>query len=84
MVIHRHVEQMYIFRRPMSAFRVVRCSSVHCFQTRITVELFRGARTTIVLQGYPPSRRPICLPRSKSVSYWDFTFFRRGAILRPH
>ncbi|GFX20158.1 uncharacterized protein TNCV_1437181 [Trichonephila clavipes] len=30
-----------IFRRPLPVFRVVRCSSVHCFQIRITVELFR-------------------------------------------
>ncbi|GFS89315.1 uncharacterized protein TNCV_3399891 [Trichonephila clavipes] len=28
------------FRRPLPVFLVVRCSSVHCFQTRITVELF--------------------------------------------
>ncbi|GFX44915.1 uncharacterized protein TNCV_3429641 [Trichonephila clavipes] len=28
------------FRHPLPVFRVVRCSSVHCFQTRITVELF--------------------------------------------
>ncbi|GFW99978.1 uncharacterized protein TNCV_3079751 [Trichonephila clavipes] len=27
-----------IFRRPPPVFRVVRSSSVHCFQTRITVE----------------------------------------------
>ncbi|GFT36324.1 uncharacterized protein TNCV_3464761 [Trichonephila clavipes] len=29
------------FRRPLPVFRVVRCLSVHCFQTRIIVELFR-------------------------------------------
>ncbi|PRD31576.1 UNVERIFIED_CONTAM: hypothetical protein NCL1_23143 [Trichonephila clavipes] len=29
------------FRRPLPVFRVVRCSSVHCFQARITVKLFR-------------------------------------------
>ncbi|GFV53202.1 uncharacterized protein TNCV_1065611, partial [Trichonephila clavipes] len=28
------------FRRPLPVFRVVRCSSVHCFQTRIAMELF--------------------------------------------
>ncbi|GFV41125.1 uncharacterized protein TNCV_2667161 [Trichonephila clavipes] len=28
-----------IFRRPLQVFRVVRCSSVHCFETRISVEL---------------------------------------------
>ncbi|GFU33789.1 uncharacterized protein TNCV_2828121 [Trichonephila clavipes] len=32
------------FRRPMPVFRVVQCSSVHCFQTRITVELFYCTR----------------------------------------
>ncbi|PRD31560.1 UNVERIFIED_CONTAM: hypothetical protein NCL1_23207 [Trichonephila clavipes] len=35
------------FRRPLPIFRVVRCSSVHCFQTRITVELFRCTRAHI-------------------------------------
>ncbi|GFY14141.1 uncharacterized protein TNCV_3613301 [Trichonephila clavipes] len=29
------------FRHPLPVSRVVRCSSVHCFQIRITVELFR-------------------------------------------
>ncbi|GFV90009.1 uncharacterized protein TNCV_4643491 [Trichonephila clavipes] len=29
------------FRRPLLIFRAVRCSSVHCLQTRITVELVR-------------------------------------------
>ena len=37
------------FRRPLSVFRVVRYSSVHCFQTRIKVELFRCTRAAIVL-----------------------------------
>ncbi|GFV00151.1 transposable element Tc3 transposase [Trichonephila clavipes] len=32
------------FRRPLPVFQ---CSSVHCFQTRITVELFRCTRTLI-------------------------------------
>ncbi|GFX46096.1 uncharacterized protein TNCV_2094141 [Trichonephila clavipes] len=36
-----------IFRRPLPVFRVVRCSSVHCFQTRITVELFPCTRAPI-------------------------------------
>ncbi|GFT82812.1 uncharacterized protein TNCV_4433851 [Trichonephila clavipes] len=27
------------FRRPLSVFRIVPCSSVHCIQSRITVEL---------------------------------------------
>ncbi|GFU64099.1 uncharacterized protein TNCV_4392731 [Trichonephila clavipes] len=36
------------FRYPLQIFRVVRCSSVHCFQTRITVELFRCTRAPIV------------------------------------
>ncbi|GFV41954.1 uncharacterized protein TNCV_3229061 [Trichonephila clavipes] len=29
------------FLHPLPVFRVVLCSSIHCFQTRITVELFR-------------------------------------------
>ncbi|GFX08058.1 uncharacterized protein TNCV_1237371 [Trichonephila clavipes] len=36
-----------IFRRPLPVFRVVRCSLVHCFQTRITVELFHYTRAPI-------------------------------------
>ena len=35
------------FCRPLSVFRAVRCSSVHCFQTRITVELFRCQRIAV-------------------------------------
>ncbi|GFV80285.1 uncharacterized protein TNCV_4956881 [Trichonephila clavipes] len=35
------------FHRPLSVFRVVRCSSVHCFQTHISVELFRCPRALI-------------------------------------
>ncbi|GFV33954.1 uncharacterized protein TNCV_2613521 [Trichonephila clavipes] len=35
------------FHRPLPIFRVVRCSSVHCFQTRITVNLFRCSRAPI-------------------------------------
>ncbi|GFS56461.1 uncharacterized protein TNCV_4302801 [Trichonephila clavipes] len=35
------------FRRPLPVFRVIRCSSVHCSQTRITVELFRRTRAPI-------------------------------------
>ncbi|GFX27958.1 uncharacterized protein TNCV_773431 [Trichonephila clavipes] len=35
------------FRHPLPGFRVVRCSSVHCFQTRITVELFHYTRAPI-------------------------------------
>ncbi|GFU73641.1 uncharacterized protein TNCV_3969561 [Trichonephila clavipes] len=35
------------FRRPLPVFRVVRCSSVHCFQTRITLKLFRCTRAPI-------------------------------------
>ncbi|GFU04809.1 uncharacterized protein TNCV_2275181 [Trichonephila clavipes] len=34
-------------RRPLPVFRVVRCSSVHCFQTHITVDLFRCTRAPI-------------------------------------
>ncbi|GFX27509.1 uncharacterized protein TNCV_4995641 [Trichonephila clavipes] len=35
------------FRRPLPVFRVVQCSSVHCFQTRITLELCRCTRAPI-------------------------------------
>ncbi|GFU59732.1 uncharacterized protein TNCV_3186881 [Trichonephila clavipes] len=35
------------FRHPLPVFLVVRCSSAYCFQTRITVELFRCARAPI-------------------------------------
>ncbi|GFV80192.1 retrovirus-related Pol polyprotein from transposon TNT 1-94 [Trichonephila clavipes] len=35
------------FRRPLPVFPVVQCSSVHCFQTRITVELFRCTQATV-------------------------------------
>ncbi|GFX31484.1 uncharacterized protein TNCV_433251 [Trichonephila clavipes] len=35
------------FRRQLPVFRVVRCSSVHCFQTRIIVELFCCTRAPI-------------------------------------
>ncbi|GFU89929.1 uncharacterized protein TNCV_164141 [Trichonephila clavipes] len=35
------------FHRPLPIFRVVRCSSVHCFQTRIIGELFRCPRAPI-------------------------------------
>ncbi|GFV07222.1 uncharacterized protein TNCV_1312201 [Trichonephila clavipes] len=36
------------FRRALLVFRVVRYSSVHCFQTRIMVELFHCTRAPIV------------------------------------
>ncbi|GFU58293.1 uncharacterized protein TNCV_5139291 [Trichonephila clavipes] len=51
------------FRCPLPVFR---CSSVHCFQTCIIVELFRCTRSPIARQENPPSRRPIILPRSNS------------------
>ncbi|GFW55086.1 uncharacterized protein TNCV_2787011 [Trichonephila clavipes] len=35
------------FLHPLPVFRVVRCLSVPCFQTRIAVELFRCTRTPI-------------------------------------
>ncbi|GFU25886.1 uncharacterized protein TNCV_5104101 [Trichonephila clavipes] len=35
------------FHRPQTVFPVIRCSSVHCFQTLITVELFRCTRAPI-------------------------------------
>ncbi|GFU88172.1 uncharacterized protein TNCV_845651 [Trichonephila clavipes] len=37
------------FRRPLSIFRVVRCSSVHCFQIHITVEMFHCTRAREIL-----------------------------------
>ncbi|GFY08748.1 uncharacterized protein TNCV_5006611 [Trichonephila clavipes] len=37
------------FRRPLPVFRVVQCSSFHCFQTRVPVELFRCTRAPIAL-----------------------------------
>ncbi|GFX26616.1 uncharacterized protein TNCV_4536271 [Trichonephila clavipes] len=36
-----------IFRRPPPVLRVFRFSSVHCFETRVTVELFRCTRAPI-------------------------------------
>ncbi|GFU49795.1 uncharacterized protein TNCV_2930621 [Trichonephila clavipes] len=35
------------FRRPLPVFQVVLCSSAHCFQTHITVELFRCTQAPI-------------------------------------
>ncbi|PRD31567.1 UNVERIFIED_CONTAM: hypothetical protein NCL1_23179 [Trichonephila clavipes] len=35
------------FRRSLPVFRVVRLSSVYCFQTRITVELFRCTQAPV-------------------------------------
>ncbi|GFV43459.1 uncharacterized protein TNCV_4591831 [Trichonephila clavipes] len=35
------------FHRPLPVFLVIRCSSVYCFKTRITVELFRCTRAPI-------------------------------------
>ncbi|GFW31632.1 uncharacterized protein TNCV_4683051 [Trichonephila clavipes] len=56
------------FLHPLPVFRVVRCSSVYCFQTRITVELFRCTRAVIAQQKNPPSRRLLTLPLSNSIS----------------
>ncbi|GFV36671.1 uncharacterized protein TNCV_1033471 [Trichonephila clavipes] len=61
------------FRRQLLVFRVVRCSSVHCFQARITVELSHCTRAPIAQWENPPSRKPIILPRSNSVSCWNFS-----------
>ncbi|GFV23277.1 uncharacterized protein TNCV_4779911 [Trichonephila clavipes] len=69
---------------PLPVFRVVRCSSVHCFQTRTTVELFRCTRAPIARFQNPPSRRPIIVPRLNYVGCWNFSLFRRGGILRSH
>ncbi|GFW99610.1 uncharacterized protein TNCV_3418431 [Trichonephila clavipes] len=44
---HRSSRADVTFFRPLPFFRVVRCSSVHCFQTRITVKLFRCPRASI-------------------------------------
>ncbi|GFU83109.1 uncharacterized protein TNCV_65781 [Trichonephila clavipes] len=43
----RHSSPALTFHRPLPVFRVVRCSPVHCFQTRITVELFRCTQAPI-------------------------------------
>ncbi|GFY20921.1 uncharacterized protein TNCV_3989651 [Trichonephila clavipes] len=66
------------FRRPLPVFRVIRCSSIHCFQTRIIVELFRCTRAPIARSENPPSQRPLILSRSNSISYWNFSLFRSG------
>ncbi|GFX15235.1 uncharacterized protein TNCV_2709401 [Trichonephila clavipes] len=50
------------FRRPLPVFRIVRCSSVHCIQNHITVELFRGPRAPIARLENPSSRRSVILP----------------------
>ncbi|GFY03522.1 hypothetical protein TNCV_3211591 [Trichonephila clavipes] len=52
------------FHHLLPVFRVSPCSSVHCFQTRITVELLHCRRAPIAGEENPPSRRPIILPRS--------------------
>ncbi|GFU92161.1 ribonuclease H [Trichonephila clavipes] len=39
------------FRHPLPAFRVAWCSSVHCFQTRITLEQFHSTLAPIVQKG---------------------------------
>ena len=38
-------------RRPLPVFGVIRCSSVHCFQTRITVEQFRCTQAAYCATG---------------------------------
>ncbi|GFU62680.1 transposable element Tcb1 transposase [Trichonephila clavipes] len=45
------------FLRPLPIFGVVRCSSFHCFKTRLIVELFRCTRAPIARWENPPSRR---------------------------
>ncbi|GFT38074.1 uncharacterized protein TNCV_4103121 [Trichonephila clavipes] len=50
------------FRRPLPVFRVVWGSSVYCFQSRITLELFRYTRAPIAPKENPPSRRLIITP----------------------
>ena len=37
------------FRHPLPVFRFVRCSSVHCFQTTITLKLFHCTRAAVAL-----------------------------------
>ncbi|GFW56462.1 uncharacterized protein TNCV_3313981 [Trichonephila clavipes] len=70
------------FRHPLPVFRVVPCSSVQCFQTRITVELFRCTQAPIAQKENPPAERSINLARSNSIICWNFSLFRRGCILR--
>ena len=70
------------FHHSLPVFRVVRCSSVHCFQTRITEDLYRNTWAAISRSDNPPVRRPIVLPRSNFVGSWNFYFFWSGGILR--
>ena len=74
-VIHRHVKQVSIverivtFHRLLPVFRVVRCSSAHSFQARITVELFRCY--CAMCKSYFP--KVIILPRSNYRSFiWSY------------
>ncbi|GFU68038.1 uncharacterized protein TNCV_2823811 [Trichonephila clavipes] len=55
------------FRHPLPVFRVVRCSSVHCFQTRITVELFLCLRTPFFAKKKSTFSKADNFPHSKSV-----------------
>ncbi|GFU71338.1 hypothetical protein TNCV_4280311 [Trichonephila clavipes] len=57
------------FCRPLPAFRVVRCSSVHCFQNRITMEEFHCTGAPVARCENPPCRRPIILPCSSSIGF---------------
>ncbi|GFW84906.1 uncharacterized protein TNCV_681941 [Trichonephila clavipes] len=72
------------FRCPLSVLQVVRCSSVHCFQTRLTGELFRCTQAPISRYENPPSRRPIIIPHSNYISCWNSFLFRCGGILRSY
>ncbi|GFU54286.1 hypothetical protein TNCV_576691 [Trichonephila clavipes] len=55
------------FHHPLSIFSSCSgCSLVHCFQTRITVELLRYTEVPIARLENPSSRRPIILRRSNS------------------
>ena len=50
----RSVRAKFIFRRPLPIFRVVRCSSIYCFQTRTTVGLFHCTQAVL------PKYKAIC------------------------
>ncbi|GFY30403.1 hypothetical protein TNCV_4066531 [Trichonephila clavipes] len=50
------------FRLRLPVLRVVRCSSVHCFQTHMTVKLFSHTRGPIVCWENLPPQTPIISP----------------------
>ncbi|GFV42831.1 uncharacterized protein TNCV_3580811 [Trichonephila clavipes] len=70
------------FRHPLPVFRVVRYSSVYCFQTRITLWNCSAAYELYCPIGKSSISRANNPPRSNSVSCWNFSLFLRGGILR--